>query len=249
MKIALCLSGQPRDVDIIYPILKQSIIDNNDVDVFVHTWWDPENLSHNSVIPDRVHKSFAPNSLKRIYELYQPKRMAHEKPKVWNRKYEIREKQYKEGPGWAYNVEGGLEKADQYLCDMTNSMWYSIMMSNLYKEQYAIENQIEYDYVVRCRFDFSPHVIINFANININDDEIVCHSTGLPYEMPHDWFAIGKTDAMNAYSGTYNYIRGIIKQSNQLDGWWCNELHIKHHMKNNNIKIIHENLMVFGHKG
>ena len=67
--------------------------------------------------------------------------------------------------------------------------------------------------------------------------------------MPHDWFAIGKTDAMNAYAGTYNYIRGIIKQSNQLDGWWCNELHIKHHMKNNNIKIIHENLMVFGHKG
>ena len=62
MKLALCLSGQPRDVDIIYPILKQSILDDNDVDVFVHTWWDPENLSHKSVIPDRVHKSFSPNS-------------------------------------------------------------------------------------------------------------------------------------------------------------------------------------------
>ena len=75
MKLALCLSGQPRDVDIIYPILKQTIIDGNDVDVFVHTWWDPDDLSHNSVIPDRTHNTFAANSLKRIYELYKPKRM------------------------------------------------------------------------------------------------------------------------------------------------------------------------------
>ena len=249
MKIALCLSGQPRDVDIIYPILKQTVIDNNDVDAFVHTWWDPDDLSHHSVIPDRTHKTFASNSLKRIYELYQPKRMAHEKPKFWTREYEIREKQLEEGPGWARDVEGGLEEGKKYLCNMTNSMWYSIMMSNLYKEQYAVENAIEYDYVVRCRFDFAPHGIINFPVLNLRDDEILCHSTGLPYEMPHDWFAIGRTEAMNAYAGTYHYINGIIKQSNELDGWWCNELHIKHHMRNNNIKVRHENLLVLGHKG
>ena len=27
------------------------------------------------------------------------------------------------------------------------------------------------------------------------------------------------------------------------------ELHIKHHMNNNNIKVRHANLLVFGHKG
>ena len=47
-------------------------------------------------------------------------------------------------------------------------MWYSVMMANLFKEQYAVENGIEYDYVVRCRFDFAaPHGIINFPVLNL----------------------------------------------------------------------------------
>lgn len=249
MKIALCFSGQPRDIDIIYPIIKQTILDGNDVDVFVHTWWDPDNLSHNSVIPDRVHKKFSSNAIDRIKELYDPKRIMVEKPKVWKRKYQIPEKQIDEGPGWVRDVDGGPELGKQYLCNMTNSMFYSIMMSNLLKEQYSVENQIEYDFVVRCRFDFAPHAIIDFKSIKLNDDEVICHSTGLPYGMPHDWFAIGRTESMNAYCGVYHHINEIIKQSIRDDGWWCNELHLKHHLNNNNIKIIHANLLVFGHKG
>lgn len=248
MKIALCFSGQPRDIEIIYPIIKQTILDGNDVDVFVHTWWDPDNLSHNSVIPDRTHKTFSSDAIDKIKEFYKPKSMMVEKPKIWKRNYEITEKQLNEGPGWARDVEGGLEVGKQYLCNMTNSMFYSIMMSNLLKEQYSVENGIEYDYVVRCRFDFAPHGIINFDNLNLRSDEILCHSTGLPYGMPHDWFAIGRTESMNAYCGIYYHIDGIIRQSIQIDGWWCNELHVKHHMNNNNIKIIHANLLVFGHK-
>ena len=252
MKIALCISGQPRDIDINFPIHKASILDGNDVDVFIHTWFDPENLSQNSVIPDRVHRVLNPNALKRIYELYQPKRMSHEKPKWWpavGRKYEFRDKQYDEGHGWVKDVAGGIEEGQKYIFNMTNSMWYSVMMANLFKEQYAVENGIEYDYVVRCRFDFAPHGIINFPVLNLKDDEILCHSTGLPYEMPHDWFAIGRTEPMNAYCGIYHHINEIIKQSIRMDGWWCNELHIKHHMNNNNIKVRHENLLVYGHKG
>ena len=52
MKIALCFSGQPRDIDINYNVYRENILNKNDVDVFVHTWWDSENLSHNSIIPD-----------------------------------------------------------------------------------------------------------------------------------------------------------------------------------------------------
>ena len=142
MKIALCISGQPRDIDINFPIHKASILDGNDVDVFIHTWFDPENLSQNSVIPDRVHRVIDPNALKRIYELYQPKRMSHEKPKWWpavGRRYEFRDKQYEEGHGWVKDVAGGIEVGKDYIYNMTNSMWYSVMMANLYKEQYSVE--------------------------------------------------------------------------------------------------------------
>ena len=53
---------------------------------------------------------------------------------------------------------------------------------------------------------------------------------------------------MNAYCGIYHHINEIIKQSIRMD-IGGNELHIKHHMNNNNIKVRHENLLVYGHKG
>ena len=53
MKVALCLSGQPRVVEVGYQKLKATILDNNDVDIFIHTWFDPDNLSQKSVIPGR----------------------------------------------------------------------------------------------------------------------------------------------------------------------------------------------------
>jgi uncharacterized Zn-finger protein len=248
MKIALCLSGQPRDIDIIYPIMNDALL-YREVDVFVHSWFDPDNLSQNSVIPDRTHKTISSDAIEKINNFYKPKKILVEKPKFWNRKYSFTEKVFDEGPGWARNVEGGIEVAKKYLCNMTNSMFYSIMMSNLLKEQYSIENNIEYDIVIRCRTDFSPHAKINFDAIDLNDNEILCHSTGLPYGMPHDWFSIGTTSSMNAYCGVYNHIQELVNQSIMIDGWWCNELLLKHHLNNNNIKIKHANLLVFGHKG
>ena len=44
MKVALCLSGQPRVVEVGYHKLRASILDHNDVDVFIHTWFDKDNL-------------------------------------------------------------------------------------------------------------------------------------------------------------------------------------------------------------
>ena len=244
MKIALCLSGQPRFIENHFQVYKQILLDHYDVDVFVHTWWDPNNLSQHSVIPDRSERTYSPHALNAIYQLYQPKKMVHELPKFWTRQYEITEKQLEEGPSWAKNAVGGLDAGKRYLCNMTNSMWYSIMMANLLKEQYSVDNTIEYDMVVRGRFDFVPHVLLDFNQFILKEDDIVCHSTGLPYDMPHDWFAFGPTESMNAYCGIYNHINELVKQSNRLDGWWCNELLIKHHLNNNNITIRHANLSV-----
>ena len=98
-----------RDIDIIHPIMNQAVMEGHDVDVFVHTWWNVDDLSHNSVIPDRVHKTFSSSALDQIEELYSPKKMMVEKPKTWNRVYEFTDKQYDEGHGWVKDVEGGIE--------------------------------------------------------------------------------------------------------------------------------------------
>ena len=42
MRIALCLSGQPRSVKQGYEFVKRNILDGNDVTVFCHVWESPE---------------------------------------------------------------------------------------------------------------------------------------------------------------------------------------------------------------
>lgn len=248
MKIALCLSGQPRDIDLNYQIYQQNILSRNDVDVFVHTWWDPEDLSHNTVIPDRVHKRFTPDAIEKIKNSYQPTKILVEKPKVWNRLYDMPQRCFDELQGWAKDT--GYEIARKYYCNICNSMWYSIMMANLLKEQHSIENGIEYDIVIRTRFDFAPYAPIDFNSITLKDDELVSHHTpGLPYGIAHDWFTFGRTESINVYCGVYNHINSLVKQALQIDGLWSNEFLVKHHLNNNKIKAHYANLSVHGHRG
>ena len=42
MKIALCFSGQPRFIEESAPLVKENIIQNYDVDVFSHLWFDED---------------------------------------------------------------------------------------------------------------------------------------------------------------------------------------------------------------
>jgi hypothetical protein len=44
MKIALCLSGQPRSFEKGYEYHKKNLLDHYDVDVFIHTWADSPGL-------------------------------------------------------------------------------------------------------------------------------------------------------------------------------------------------------------
>lgn len=43
-KLALCLSGQPRSYFDAYQYVKKNLLDHFDVDVFVHSWKNPNNL-------------------------------------------------------------------------------------------------------------------------------------------------------------------------------------------------------------
>lgn len=238
MKAALCLSGQPRVVDVGFQKLSQSILQHNDVDVFIHTWFDPENLSTNSVIPGRESHRLDPQAIDKLVHYYQPKRIMVEKPKKWKRNYGFPDKCFTNAWTWALEVGGGLNVAKEYINDTTHSMFYSIMISNLLKEQYSAETGVEYDVVIRNRIDYSPHVVLNLDNINVNESELIYQDLNQPDDMISDWFGMGTTNTMNVFCGVYNQVGQLIKQSSEIDGYWCNELLLKHHIANNNIKRI-----------
>ncbi len=107
------------------------------------------------------------------------------------------------------------------------------------KNQYSKENNIQYDLVVRNRIDFSPHIELKFDEMftdEFEDDVLIYHDLYQPDNMVADWFAIGRTKTMNVYSDVYSNIKDLVNQSNLIDGYWCNELLLKHHIQNNNIK-------------
>ena len=241
MKVALCLSGQPRVIDIGYQKLKNALLDHNDVDVFVHTWFDDENLSTESVIPGREGHQINPHAIDQIIHLYKPKAISVEKPKTWNRQFEYPQKTFEKAHTWALEIPGDnpIEKATGYLDNTTHCMWYSILMSNITKERYATESNTHYDWVIRNRFDYGPHVTIEFMEPPEDDSAVYYqHNPDHPDGMVGDWYAMGSTNAMNVYSGLFNCLGQLVRQSNKEDGYWCNELILKHHLKNNSINTI-----------
>ncbi len=238
MKVALCLSGQPRVIEGGYQKLKAALLDHNDVDVFVHTWFDPDNLSTESVIPGREGHQLDPHAIEKISQLYQPKAMLVERPKTWNRHFEDPQKTFEKAHTWALEIPGDnpIERATGYLDNTTHCMWYSIMMSNITKERYATETNTQYDWVIRNRMDYCPHVQIEFTEPPDDDTAVYYqHNPDHPDGMVGDWYAMGSTNAMNVYCGLFTCLGQLVRQSNEVDGYWCNELILKHHLNNNNI--------------
>jgi len=84
MKIALCLSGQPRFVEKAFPNIYENLIRGYDVDVFVHSWIDEDKSYQfrNDGIWRNVTQDVNINS--KILDLYKPKKFLFEKPKTFN---------------------------------------------------------------------------------------------------------------------------------------------------------------------
>ena len=81
MKVALCISGQPRSVESGWECL-EIILEKNNPDVFVHTWWDDKYLDKGIETSyagkeSTIHK----DTLKVIENLYNPISMVVDPPK------------------------------------------------------------------------------------------------------------------------------------------------------------------------
>ena len=235
MKVALILSGQPRNIPFGYDFFQNTLLSHYDVDVFAHTWFDPNNLSTQSVIPGRQHLSLDPNAINYISELYKPKELLVELPKTWTEMCEFTDKVFTNAHTWA-DQANIIPQAKVYSSNITHSMFYSIMMSNLLKEQYAVENDIKYDVVIRGRFDCAPHNILNLNDVDFSNDVYYYQELFQPDGMVSDWFGMGSPTVMNYYASLYFNIYHLVKQSNEIDGYWCNELLLKHHLLNGKIK-------------
>ena len=225
MKLALCFSGQPRFIEECSQSILSNVIQDYDVDVFAHLWFD-DDLKNK---PYKYggdggweHQRIKDSAIETFEKIYKPVSLHVEKSKSFGDPdldvdFELSEKKY-----WA----GGLEKEPDYQKRQINnslSYFYSLCEVNRLRKLYEYENKIKYDYIIRCRTDSVIHTPIPYENFEPN----AIHFTSLQQPEPfiNDWFNFGGPEAMEAFMGVFPLLRYLMLQTKcSREGTWCVEL-------------------------
>jgi hypothetical protein len=219
MKVALCISGQPRKAFETYPFIYENIIKPNNADVFIHMHYDENNLYCEKSHLNNGTCYFEPETDKKIIDLYKPIKYLIESPRNFqNPNINIPLKRI-------HNHMRMCNMDDENMCKkhmlkQMISMYYSIYKCNELKEIYANENNFVYDYVIRLRFDFVPFQPIICSHLS--RDYIYYLELGQPDELISDWINIGSNLTMNVYSSLFLNIEYL----NTFQYYKKNERHI-----------------------
>jgi len=139
MKIALCFSGQARSIEKGYEYYKKNLLDDHDVDVYVHTWQ-------------------AEGVLDKIKELYKPTVLSSSPPLQLDvdRKYTNTPNSQKYPPRFTYAMFFSMNKCRE-------SMMYSSIMNNV-KYDWVIRSRTDYALNVKIPFDQLPNEMLYIPN-------------------------------------------------------------------------------------
>jgi 2-polyprenyl-3-methyl-5-hydroxy-6-metoxy-1,4-benzoquinol methylase len=197
MKIALCFSGNIRFLQECYPNIQKYIIDNNDVDVYAHLWWDK---SYKGQI-FRFHSDhkFEDRDLDlEFIQLYKPKNCIIEIQRKFTDVYEGKPTVYKDEKN---NILFGQINYFNQL-----SQYYSKMKAN----QLCEESGIKYDLIIHlridCVIDTGRFIMNTIQNIDTNQLYMVSTMEGGPKycghfpNLPSDWFFMGPPNKINIFT-------------------------------------------------
>jgi hypothetical protein len=201
-KVALCISGQPRNALYSFPYIKQNIIEPNQADVFIHMHYDPENLYMEKSHADKGICLLQPGLDQQLIQLYQPKSVLVEKPRNFQKPlFQIPSKRLESFKKINSHRIWTDEEHIAYTVKNMTSMYYSIYKANELKEIYANEQGIVYDYVIRIRFDFFPYEPLLVTKYQPNFIHYL--EMGQPDELISDWCNFGSNAIMNIYASLY----------------------------------------------
>lgn len=202
MKIALCLSGQPRYLDEGYFFIKKYLLDKYDIDVFVHTWWD-ETYAGKEFGNTNLQRScrYDSKTIDKINNYYSPKKLKYEKEKDFDFfADELFKQQNKPFDFFTDMNYGGLHPIAPY------SFYYSLKICNELKCEYEKENGFIYDIVIRTRFD----IVLKSFNLDLNTvNPSLFYVTGDLHYAGHSYFcsdnfAFSSSENMNFYASLFD---------------------------------------------
>jgi len=218
MRIAVCISGQPRYLEEGYYFLNKYLSEYN-IDFFIHTWWDQSYIGNEFIFTNTKRDGlYDKHTLDKIKKYYNPKGLIVEPQKVFETSNEV---EY-----------GGLHPVSVY------SMFYSINSSNNLKKKFEKENNFKYDLVIRTRFD----IVINNFNLNLKELDLNYYylggeiHRGGQINVPNDQFCISSSDNMDYYSSLYNNLENYINEGHRI---FVGEQLLKYHLINKGNKKVY----------
>lgn len=194
MRIALCISGQPRFFKEGYASIKETFLDRYDCDIFIHSWYSDSLVGQSY---DTTHNGSANKvgavergTPQQILDLYKPTGCIFEQPKTFNTNLSYTNENLKEGvnPNGVY------------------SMFYSIHKANELKKQHEVESGVKYDVVLRLRFDLRFKSQIDLESFD--RDTLYVLKSGNP-TVYYDIFGFGSSELMNSYGDVFFEIERI----------------------------------------
>jgi hypothetical protein len=237
MKVAVCVSGQPRNYEQGYHELKKWFLDKYDCDVYLHTWKDVNSTmggGHKFSTP--IEYQFTENDYTQISELYNPVKSHFQLPIPFD----------------TTEIKGHLG----YKLHNILSGYYSVYACNKLLQ----DSGNKYDYVIRTRFDLSftdyisPECLflkditqLELNGVNVFQYPIVNGYTTRISEVD-DLFVVGSMDIINSYSNCFSYMLKYIYMDEEYPKWLetvvsgnpdklCPESLLKYHLIQNDVKI------------
>jgi hypothetical protein len=221
MKIALCISGQPRNASRGIPNILKHL--DFEFDVFQHAWWDNNSSSqlftksNIAKTKDIVSEPVDNNWISQMYSNFNIKKLLLESQILFDvpKELEIRKTKFSN----AFNICSSL---------------YSIYKCNELKKDHEKTNNFIYDIVIRTRLDFGFSEIIDISKFN-RDTIYVPNDFGTNRYGFNDQFAIGSSSNMNIYSSAYKHL-GYILNSGYKENMGHEQI-VQKHLENNRIKF------------
>ena len=237
MKIAICISGQPRSYEAGFYELKKHFLDKYDCDVYFHTWKDT-NIIFQSIhnFTETRNYTFTEEDYQNILELYQPKDYIFQKPIEFDRN----------------DIKG------EHIGIRLNSI-LSYWLSTKFCFDLIKKSQIKYDLVVKTRFDLqftdviSPECPLIKDLTQLDPNHFYCFdweygSASRPAEVD-DIYSVSSFEIADIYCQLASYILSYCYVDKEFEEWLSNKLGggrsdkiisecmLRYHLEKNNVSI------------
>ena len=249
MNIAILISGLPRRQLQNLWYFRRFIRSQNDIFIFSHYWHDKQDRNLNSPNSKRFHEK-APQFIDQVVKFgFKSIIQKSEIPESWDLgpNSSISDASVEAFYPWGEGYLGGIENFKCHLLSNNISMWNSIKKSFDILDRYAADKKINFDYVVRMRYDVIPSISIDDILMQISDESILVPDTQHPENMTNDWFAIGNVKAMSVYMNFFDNFPEIFLETQIEFGVWCNELGLSKYLRKNRIDVKTADLKMLFH--